>query len=210
MNHNMQKQMNIFYFSKFSNMCNDLIKLMDSYGVLNQFLLKCIDDMPQLPPGLERVPTLIVVGINKPLVGKEAINWFDNMRPIFAQRNLDMQNKRIMYNIMRNNMQAMNGPKGYAQGEYDGISDSFAYFDVDMAQPKVYCEYGNDKDIIYTPPKEDNTLKIRRNEQEKNIKDLEQIRKRQELEYSCIMKREQIDAVMNKEREKLMRERLGI
>lgn len=210
MNHNIQKQMNIFYYSKFSTMCTDLLKMMDSYKILNQFLLKCIDDMQQVPPGLKRVPTLIVVGVDKPLVAKEAVNWFNNMRPIFAQQSLDMQNKRIMYNIMRNSMQGMHGPKGYAQGEYDGVSDSFAYTDVDMAQPKTFCEYGNDSNAIYTPPKEDDKFRIKEGEQNRNIKELEQLRKQQESEYTSIMKREQIEAVMNKEREGLMRERLGI
>ena len=207
MNRN-QKQINIFYYSKFSTMCTDLLKMMHSYNLLNQFLLRCVDDMQQFPPGLERVPTLIVVGIDKPLVAKEAINWFNSMRPIFSQQSQDMQNKRIMYNIMKNNIQANNGPKGYAHSEYDGISDSFAYCDIDMAQPKTFCEYGNDIDAIYTPEKENYVIK--QDEQNKNIRQLEQIRKQQETEYSNIMKKEQIDAVMNKERETLMRERLGI
>lgn len=208
MNYNAQKQMNIFFYSKFSTMCTDLLRMMDSYKILNQFLLRCIDDMKQLPPGLERVPTLIVVGVNKPLVAKEAVKWFNDMRPILFQQSAEMQNKKIMYNIMRNNMQTLNGPKGYAQGEYDGVSDSFAYTDVDMAQPKTFCEYGNDKNVIYTPPREN--IKIKETEQLQNIQDLERMRSQQEKEYSSIMKREQIEAVMAKEREQLMKNRLGI
>lgn len=207
MNHNVQKQMNIFYYSKFSGMCTNLLKLMDNYKVLNKFLLKCVDDMPELPRGLERVPTLIVVGIDKPLVAKEAMIWFDNMRPIFAQQCADIQNKQIMYNIMKNNQLAMKGPKGYAEEEYHGISDSFAYFDVDMPQPKTFCEYGNEKDAIYTPPIDD---KIKSDEQKRYIQKLEQDRRKQEGELVSIMKKEQIEAIMNNEREKLLKERLGI
>ena len=204
----MSKQMNIFYYSKFSTMCTDLLKLMDSYKILNKFLLKCIDDMPNIPPQLERVPTLIVVGVDKPLVAKEAVAWFNNMRPIFMQQCMETQNKTIMTGIMKNNMQTLQGPKGYTSNEYDGISDSFAYTDVDMAQPKTFCEYGNDKDAIYTPAKEDTTIK--QNEQERNTKELEKIRKQQDAEFSSVMKRGQLEAVMNKEREKLMKDRLGI
>lgn len=200
--------MNIYYYSKFSRMCTDLLKMMDDYKIINNFLLRCIDDMETLPSGLERVPTLIIAGIDKPLIAKEAIKWFNDMRPIFIQQCNDMQNKRILYGIMKNSMEAINGPKGYTQGEYDGVSDSFAYTDVDMAQPKTFCEYGNDKDAILTPPKEE--YKIRKDEQDNNVRNLEQSRKQQETEYTSIMKREQIESVMNKERNKLMRERLGI
>lgn len=205
MDYSAQKKVNVFFYSKFSNMCTDLLKMMDSYGVLNQFYLKCIDDMPQIPPGLDRVPTLIVVGVNKPLVAKEAVVWFDGMRAVFQQQNAMMQDKRIIYNIMRNDLA---GPKGYAQGEYDGVSDAFAYTDVDMAQPKTFCEYGNDKDVIYTPPVEQG--KVNRSEQERVTRDLASKRKKQEEEFTTLMKREQIDAVMTRERELLMKERLGI
>jgi hypothetical protein len=191
-------------------MSTDLLKMMDSYGVLNQFLLRCIDDMLNPPPGLERVPTLVVVGIDKPLVAKEAVQWFNGMRPIFMQQCADMQNKRIMYNIMKNSMQMIQGPKGYAEGEYNGISDSFAYTDLDMAQPKTFCEYGNDKDAIYTPEPENKGDKIRKEEQNRSIRELEQMRRQQETECSTIMEKERVEAVMNKEREKLMRDRLGI
>lgn len=210
MNGNQKQRMNIFFYSKFSTMCTDLLKMMDSYGVINQFLLKCIDDMDvsHLPPGLERVPTLIVIGIDKPLVAKEAVDWFNGMRPIFMQQKADMQNKKIMFNIMKNNVQMANGPKAFSQSEYSGLSDSFAYTDVDLAQPKAFCGYNDDKDVIFTPP--DENTKIQKDEQERKIREYEQIRKRQESDYNTIMRQGQIDAIMNAEKEKLLREKLGI
>jgi len=210
MNYNDKKtQCNVLYYSKFSNMCIDLLKMMDSYGVINQFCLKCIDDMAQMPPGLERVPTLIIVGVNRPFVAKDAITWFNNMRPIFMQQNTDMQNKKIMYNIMRNNMQAISGPKGYIQAEHDGISDGFAYTDLDSAQPKTYYEYNEtNKDFIYTPPKED--MRMNRTEQDKLVKSIEAERKKYESECATNMRRDQIIAVMNTEKDQLIKNKLGI
>jgi len=188
-------------------MCTDLLKMMDSYNILNRFNLKCIDDMLQIPAGLERVPTLVVVGIDKPLVAKEAVMWFNQMRPMFVQQNVEMQQKRIMHRISRNNVNG--GPKGYAQGEYDGISDTFAYTDVDIPQPKAFCDYGkNSEDVIFTPPKDRG--KIVEAEQKRFVKDLECERKKNDLEYSNVMKRDQVDAVMNREHDNLMREKLGI
>lgn len=205
-----QNQMNIFYYSKFSVMCTDLLKMMDSYNILGQFILKCIDDMPTPPAGLERVPTLIIGGINKIYVAKDAVMWFNSMRSVFIQQNADMQNKKIMYNIIKNNMQTQGGPNGYTEGEYSGTSDTFAYLDLDIAQPKTFCEYGTDGTVIYTPPKEDANDKIRISEQERGSRELEQMRIQQDNDYMSTMKNQHVEAVMNNERERLMKNRLGI
>ena len=210
MNNIQSKQMNILYYSKFSTMCTDLLKLMDSYGVLNKFFLKCIDDMEILPKGLERIPTLIVVGVNKPLVAREAMEWFDSMRPMFSQQNNDMLSKKIMFNIMKNNTEANNGPKGYVHCEYDGVSDSFAYTNTDLAQPKTFCEFENDGSVIYTPQSEDKTMAIKDSEQKRYINDLQKNRKQQESEFSNIMRQGQIDAVIDRERTQMTKNRLGI
>lgn len=209
MNPNAQ-QLNVFFYSKFSIMCTDLLKMMDSYGILRQFLLRCIDDMPNPPPGLDRVPTLIVAGIGKPLVAREAVMWFNNARPMFMQQSTDLQNKRIMQNIMKNNMQSMAGPKGYAHEEFDGFSDGFAYLDVDMAQPKKFVEYGNDNSIIYTPPKEEKGDTIKLAEQERSCNNLDQMRKQQDIEYKAMMAQEQVNTVMANECDLLMKKRLGL
>lgn len=194
--------MNIFYYSKFCLMCTDLLKLMDKYKILNRFLLKCIDDMQRIPAQLERVPTLIIVGINKPLVGKEALEWFNNMRPLFLQQYTERQ---IKNNIQ--SLHALHGPKGYLDNEYNGISDSFAYTEVDIAQPKTYSQYDNNT-VIYTPPDENSIIK--KDEQERNAIELDKMRKKQDEEYALIMKREQVETVIRKEREKLIRDNLGI
>jgi len=210
MNYEQKNQLNIFYYSKFSTMCTDLLKLMDSHGVLNKFFLKCIDDMETLPKGLERIPTLIVVGINKPLVAREAMEWFDSMRPIFSQQNNDMLSKKIMFNIMKNNTEANTGPKGYVHCEYDGISDTFAYTNTDMAQPKTFCEFEKDGTVIYTPPCEDKSMAIKDTEQKRYINDLQRTRKQQESEFTNIMRQGQVDAVINRERTQMTKNRLGI
>lgn len=58
---------NVLYFSKFSSMCKNLLKLMHDYDILDQFYLNCIDDMSveELPCSLNRVPTLIIGGVNE-------------------------------------------------------------------------------------------------------------------------------------------------
>lgn len=202
------RSMNILFYSKFSNMCTDLLKMMDSYNILNKFLLRCIDDMQELPPGLERVPTLIVVGIEKPLVAREAVNWFNTMRPVFMQQHLESQNKNIMHNITKNELLGISGPQGFSDMEHSGMSDSYAYTNSDASLEKAYCSYGSDTQVIFTPPKEND--KINQLQQINSSRDLETQRKKQEQEFSNIMKKNQVDALINQEKNKLLREKLGI
>ena len=211
MNHNTGVRMNIFYYSKFSKMCTDLLKLMDNYGALNRFYLKCIDDMDpdKIPPALERVPTLIIAQMDKPLVAGDAVAWFNNMRPIFLQQNSENQNKVIMQQIIQNNMQSR-GPKGYSEGEHSGFSDQYAYINIDEPLPKEFSAYvnGPDTNIIYTPPKEQN--KLSKEEQERYMKESQNERLAQEEQFKSIMRKKQIDAVTDREKEKLIKEQMGI
>ena len=188
-------------------MSMDLLNMMNKYGILRHFILKCVDDMEVLPKGLERVPTLIVSDIDKPLIAKDAVLWFNKMRSIFATQQSDSQNKHIMYNIMKNNQEQLQGPKGYTETEYNGISDAFAYTDVDMAQPKSFCTPDNDTDIIYTPPEDS---KVSLADQNRLYKTLNDERRQEESAYSELMKKKQIDIIINNEQKKLMMEKIGL
>lgn len=203
----MSENINIFYYSKFSKLCLDLLRMLESYNILNRFMLKCVDDPSFRPPdGLTHVPTLIVVGINKPLVANEAVAWFNNNKPYLIQQNAELQNKRLIYNMTKNMYDAQ-APKGFSSNELSGTSDEFAYTDIDEAQPKVFCKYGDDTDCIVTPPKE----KAMSNQvQSKIMGDVAAVRKQQEKEYSTMMKQEQIEILINKERNELMKNHLGI
>lgn len=201
------RNINIFYYSRVSKLCIDMIKMMDNYGIINRFMLKCIDDMnpAQIPNGLDRVPTLIVAGIDKPLVANEAVKWFNDNRPYLIQQTSEMTNKKIIYNLTKNSNN-MSGPKGFSD-EHCGISDNFAYMETDEAQPKEFCRYGSDDDEIYTPPKDG---KINTVQQKKLIADVDADRKQHEKEYAVAMKQEQVDKLILKEREQLVRNRHGI
>jgi len=206
----MNRNINIFYYSRVSKLCIDLIKMMESYGIINKFMLKCIDDMNpnQIPAGLERVPTLIVAGIDKPLVANEAVKWFNENRPYLQQQNAEMANKRIIYNLTKNATGENNiGIKGFSN-EHEGISDNFAYMDTDAAQPKSFCQYGSDADnIIYTPPTDG---KINAAQQKQMIAVADSDRTTQIKEYADVMKQEQIDKLIMKERDQLIKSRHGV
>ena len=203
MNNNMQ--VNIIFYSKFCQMSRDLIKMMTECKILGKFVLKCIEDMQEheIPASLTRVPTLIVSGIQKPLVANDAILWFKKNQPIFMQQIYDTQNKIVMRNIMKNNMQSMNGPKGYLENEYSGISDSFAYADenLDLAQPKVYTDCNGSTDVIYTPPLDG---KIKENESKKLIFNAKKEYEQQDKECGDLLRKQQLEILVNHEAQKLM------
>jgi hypothetical protein len=181
---------------------------MDSYGILNKFMLICVDDMKagDFPKGIERVPTLIVHGINKPLVANEAVEWFERNKQYFAQQNVEMQSKINLYNMAKS-AAGNNAPKAFSNCEHRGVSDDFAYTDTDEAQQKEFCLYGNDGDIIITPPK-DGTMNS--SSQKKLLRDIEIIRKDQDAEHTKIMKQEQINKIISIERNQFMKKRMGI
>lgn len=205
---NNRSNINIFYYSRVSKLCIDLLRMMESYNILNKFFLKCVDDMDvnSIPKGLERVPTLIISGIDKPLVANEAVKWFNDNRPYLIQQNMNMQNKKLIYNMTKN-MYGNTGPKGFSTSELVGTSDNFAYMETDEAQPKEFCRYGNDGDIIYTPPKDS---KINDSSQKQLLTTAEELRKTQEKEFASVMKHDQIDKLIEKERDQLMKNRMGL
>jgi hypothetical protein len=200
------RNINIFYYSRISKLCIDLICMMNNYGIIDKFKLKCIDDMQELPKSLERVPTLIIIGIDKPLVANDAVKWFNDNRPYLQQQCSDLQNKKLLYNMTKS-MYDQQGPKGFSINELGGISDDFAYTDTDQAQPKTFCGYGNDIDIIVTPPQDS---KINEITQKKLLAEIENTQKNQDDEYKIIMKQEQINKIIQKERDQLIKNRVGI
>ncbi len=200
------KTANVYFYSRVSQTCIDLMKLMDAYGIRNKFLLRCVDDMDVIPPGLDRVPTLIIYGIPRPFVGNDAMKWFEDNKMYFAQQSAELQTKMHLYNMAKN-AQDNNNPHGFSECEHGGLSDEFAYTDTDMSQPKSFVNYGNDGDIIVTPPK-DSKLSI--SVQQRLIKDATNIRNDQEKEYAKMMKQDQINKLMMLEKSKLVNAHLGL
>ena len=201
----MSRNVNIYYFSKYSETCLNLLRLMDAHGIKNKFLMMCVDDMHELPTGLERIPTLIISGIPKPFVGNDALQWFNDNKVFFAQQTAEIQSKMHLYNMAKSaDGSTMNG---FIDCEHKGISDEYAYADTDMPQPKSFVEYGSDGNVIFTPPIDG---KIKEDVQKRLIRDAVSQRNNQEDEYKKNMKQDQINILFMKEREKLMDRQMGI
>jgi hypothetical protein len=189
---------NILFYSNQCASCRNLMLLMRNAGFLEAFKLICVDGiLDRLPSQITIVPTMIVVGINKPLVAQEAFKWVEQMKFLKYQQLEQAQNKN------KNNIippkQEQKAPKldGFIQTEMAGISDQFAYIENDDPLPHSYFGLGEEnKHIIFTAPVEQ--TKLSAEEQSRNIKSLEAKRQHQDSEYAKYMEQQQLMAVQNK------------
>jgi hypothetical protein len=75
--------------------CNNLIQSIRIKDILELFKIISVDDKNiKIPPIIVSVPTMIVRGINKPLIGKEVFSWLD------AQQFLNIKTNNITNEIV--------------------------------------------------------------------------------------------------------------
>lgn len=194
--------MNVVFYSRKCQTSRNLLNILQNENLLGNFKLMCVDDNIQnIPPQITVVPTMIVTGVNKLLVAKEIFAWIQQIKFIRQQNSVDMNRRIIQQNIQSNAANSMNGPLGFTQIEQNSVSDQFAYKDIDQALPQSFYGLGDEKkNVIFTAPEQ--KTKMSKAEQDKLIKNVEIVRKEQETKYADVMKQQQMQAVMNSEREK--------
>lgn len=65
---------NILFYSKKCEYCSKIINLINEIDSLEKYKFICVDENSQFPY-VQRVPTLMVKQIKKPLIGINAFNW---------------------------------------------------------------------------------------------------------------------------------------
>jgi ribosomal protein S8 len=203
---------NIFFMLPECATCQNLAELLKNEGILNNFQVINVEKLQKIPEALTDVPTLIVAGIPKPLVVREAFIWLQNVKMIRQRSRVDM-NKRIMYEMTKN-MQFKDGPKGFSSNEMLGFSDNFAYQneninqDKSQAQAKSFFSYKDEENnAILTG--EEYGEKLKETDQAKLLESIEKQRQDTESQYKLHMKQEQIKEVMKSEQERILAERYG-
>ena len=69
----------ILFYSNKCQYCINLLSLIKSSGQQDNYKYISVDDQSiKLPDIIQKVPTLIVKGMNKPLVGKEIFSWISS------------------------------------------------------------------------------------------------------------------------------------
>lgn len=209
MNNSVNMAMNILFYSNKCQDCRTFIGMLKNENLINYFKSICVDNnMANIPKTIQRVPAIITADTKQLYMGGDVFKWLQSIKymrqqQIVEQQKLMEQNRKIIqYNIYKNmNVQNQtNAPKSFLTSEMSGVSDTFAYTDIDLAQPKSFQEYGrDDSNIIVTPPVESRGLS---REQQKNMTgDIENRRKEQDKIFNETMKQGQIQAVMRMEHE---------
>lgn len=194
---------NTLFFSHNCETCKKLIMLLRNENLLSFFKMICVDDkLGKLPKDIVRVPTMIIVGINKPLTAHETFQWVEQMKFIRQQQVMDI-NKKIIQQYNTSNQQK--GPLGYSEEIMSGYSDNFAFTKSDNSLPHSYVNINDeDKNAIFTAPQEKH--RVSKLEQQKITKEIEERRNMQDTEYQTLMKQKQLEFVMQAEHEKLLQQ----
>lgn len=167
---------NMIFYSERCEKCQQLITLFRNENILRNFKMICVDNnLNNIPKQITHVPALIVNGVQKILMGKEAFLWFQNVKYLRDKNQI-------------NNQQQM-GPSAFIASEMTGTNDNFSYtIDkfVDTPLPKTYVSYGtDDKNIIFTAPEQD---KIKDKAQKMKLNDIRKMREQQDMENKEKMK----------------------
>jgi hypothetical protein len=166
----MNNGINLVFYSRTCTTCQNLLKILQTENLLHYFRLYCIDDkLDKLPINIEIVPTIIVANIGRPLVAKEAFEWVQYAKFTNTQTNSPIKNT-----TNRSSYLAWN------KNEMDGISDGYAYKDVDSGFVHSYQGTKDDNNIIFTAPE---TGKMNKNDQDKLIKNITSKRQEQDIDH---------------------------
>jgi len=172
------------------------MSILSNEDLIKFFRLVCVDnniDYFISHIGLQKVPTMIVQNMPKPLVSAEIFEWVKQV-------------KFIKYNKILNtnkNPQA-DEMQGFSLDEMGRLSDNFTYQnpELQIALPQTFFRYGDEKNnVIFTAPEH---KKISKNEQEDKIRDLASSRDTEMATIKDVAKQQQIQAVYNNQKQKIL------
>mgnify|MGYP003988792605 CR=1 FL=1 len=191
---------NLLFFSRKCSDSISLIRLLKNENLLMYFRLICVDDKlgtNQIPPEINKVPTMIVKTIKYPPVGKNAFLWTSSMKHLNKMKVVEQNQKNIYY--MMANMGQQTGPLDCTK-EMIGFSDGYAYTKEDGSHPHNFVDASQKaQSIIFTAPEQN---KMKKDEQKKRILEMEGQRKKQDSVFEHIYKEKQYDAIARTEMEK--------
>jgi hypothetical protein len=189
---------NVLLYSRQCPSCKNLLTILQNEKLLQYFKLECVDDTLDKYPRNLIVPTMLVVNVNRPLMGQETFEWVNQMKFI-KQQNIAEMNKKII----QQNTNIRKGPIGYDSDIMGGISDKFAFTKIDEPLPHTYFGIGDEeKNAIFTPPVKLEKEKMSKYDQEKTLKNIQSLRSNQDTESIAIAKQIHYEAVMKAEKEK--------
>lgn len=183
----------LFYSSRCESSAN-FIRIITSEKINTMFNLISIDTMSTeqlISLGIKKTPMLVLRNQNNETIGvhegQASFEWLNNLIQFRRQNMMNMveQNRK---RLIQSNM-AIQANKDNVSGRSDeltGLSDNFAYFDVDYVPTKTYLPYGQDNEFKILTFK-DNQGKISERDMKSKISEYETTRKQTDNEIKNIV-----------------------
>lgn len=193
----------LFYSVK-CNECMNLLQVITNENISKMFIPICLDKYTSTQIStlsIKEIPAIVISSDNnKPSVfegPQQCSNWLNSF---IVNRRKNIVNN--VENNRKNIQQAQNdirknedGAIEYNENEMEGVSDNYAYSNVDVAQPKNYVLVGDEgNQHIVTANETEN--KLDKNGMRKQLMDLEMKRTTDTKEYVNIMEQSQIQKIV--------------
>ncbi len=169
-----QSQQDYLFYSNKCNYSKALCQMLFNLGILTRFKMICLDNNPNRPPQITKVPTLMIHDTERPLEGAMAFKWVTAMQQ-FQQNagnyksELDTNTNATTNPLLaaaKNMYVPKEGPGGCMPGELNSISDTFAFVGDDDKDRMKNISFLNDKQqFIFTAPEKaklDNDTQMKR------------------------------------------------
>lgn len=168
----------ILYFSMKCQLCVGVLNALKAMNMLNAIVKICIDDQRiRVPPQIKVVPTLVISSTGQILVGQNIFVWLQNLRNARIQyqqevsrqnpqndnqqrQPIQQQSQQSQQSQQQPNIPARSkNPNGFVSSEMSGLSDMYAYTNIDYAPQHSYQLCSDiDKNTIFTAPEERNKI----------------------------------------------------
>lgn len=203
------------FYSNSCQHCINLMKIMDDQKMLQQMTILCVDkmsDVELIKYEINYVPTILIINnVNGDIKkgkyeDKKAFEWVNAVIEN-RKRNLMTQvaNQQRIIKTAEMKKNFKDGIYEYSQHETNGISDAYAYYnvdinkDIDVAQPKSFQPYGKDENYRILTVQDADKNKISVDVQNSLTTSLMKSREQQDKELYASMEKQIISAVINPE-----------
>jgi hypothetical protein len=195
---------NILFYSRNCKTSIHLLNIMQNENLINYFRLFCVDErLGDVPPNITTVPTIIMANTHKIFVANDCFKCIENIKFITNQNKNYLSQSDLNKKLIQNtNTNRVSGPVGFLTQEMGGFSDSFAYKDVDKAQPHSFFGYKTEQNnTIYTAPRMGAITEVK---QKSLLHNLKTIREDQNNNFKTHAREEQYNSILKEEQSKLM------
>lgn len=181
---------NILFYSNNMNLCLDLIRILKNENLIQYFHCVCVDDKLEKLPSDMIVPCMKIKGTNKLWVAEETFEWIKQAKFL----------RNIRQKQFLTQEQQKNSIPGFNKLEHNSKSDKFTLIEPNARFfSQNYVKSNNNGNIILTPPKENDSDKIKKKDQDNLINKIDNLRELQDKEFKDKSKLEQAEALAKNE-----------